>query len=143
MKTTLFLLLVGCGFSKALAQNTVVVNQQGSPAGAGHEVSIVQQGSGNSSVVNQSRTETTGTGNRVVINQSGAGNGATVNQGHGLDDSVSRSGQSVHVSQSGGGETIIDQTDGSNTIRIRQSGPATPAPSDKKKKSRSSGKPSN
>ncbi len=140
MKTTLFLLLVGCGFGKAVAQNSVVVNQQGSQPGAGHEVSVVQQGSGNSSVVNQSRT---GTGNRAVINQLGAGNVATVNQGNGQGDSVSSSGQSVNVTQSGGGETIIDQTDGSNTISIRQSSLPTPAPSDKKKKGKTGPKRSN
>lgn len=141
MKMTLFLLLMGCGFTKVLAQNTAVINQQGSLSGTGHDVSVVQEGSGNTSVVNQSKAGTPGS--RAVINQSGAGNVATVNQGNGLPDSVTSSGQSVNVTQSGAGETFINQTDGSNTISVRQSGPATPAPSGKKRKGRTNGKQSN
>lgn len=131
MKTTLLMLLMGCGFTKAVAQNSVVINQQGGSSGAGHDVSVVQQGSGNTSVVSQGSESA---GNRAVISQSGAGNVATINQGNGMGDSVSASGQSVNVSQSGGGETIINQTDGQNSIYVHQSG-LTPA--DKKKKGRS------
>lgn len=134
---------MGCGLTNVMAQNSVVINQQGSQPGAGHEVSVVQQGSGNTSVVNQSNGGTLdkSMGNRAVINQSGTGSVATVNQGNGLPDSVTSSGQSVNVTQSGSGETIINQTDGSNTISIRQSGPITvPSPVDKKKKGKTGSK---
>lgn len=120
MKTTLLMLLMGCGFTKAMAQNSVVINQQGGSSGAGHDVSVVQQGSGNTSVVNQGGTAT---GNRAMINQSGVGNTATISQGNGTGDNVSASGQSVNVAQSGGGETVINQTDGQNSIYVRQGGP--------------------
>jgi len=115
MKTTLLIsaaLLTGAG---AIAQNTAVINQSG-----GQQVSIVQSGSGNSSVINQ-RTGTTGS--RAVISQSGSGNVATVSQG----SSTGADGQSVNVTQTGNTETHIDQTDGQNNhIIINQTGGVTP-----------------
>lgn len=142
MKPTFLFLLTSCGLTNAIAQNSAVINQQGGPSGSGHEVTVVQQGNGNSSVVNQSNptTPVRSTGSRAVVNQSGTGNVATVNQGNGMGDSVTQSGQSVSVSQSGEGETIIDQTNGTNTIRVYQRGPASPPPSDPKKRGRTGNK---
>ena len=123
MKKAFFLSLAALGSAAAMAQNTAVINQQG----GSHEVSIVQQGSGNTSVVSQS---TQVSSNRAVISQSGAGNVATINQG-GTPDGSAGSQNSVTTSHSGEGETIVNQTNGGNSISVYQSGPV---PADRKKK---------
>lgn len=112
----------------AHGQNTAVVTQQK----GSHDVSVVQQGSGNTSVVNQSTTET---GNRAIISQSGSGNITTINQGNGSTDATGDSVNSVVATQSGEGETVINQTKGGNSISVYQSGAAIPAPTPDKKKS--------
>ncbi|AQG80857.1 hypothetical protein [Spirosoma montaniterrae] len=106
------------------AQNSAVINQSG-----GGQVAVSQQGSGNTSVINQSNPRP---GNTAVINQSGAGNVATVSQG----GSAGEPGQSVSVSQSGHTETHINQTDGSNSIVVNQSGEPVPATSKKKSRAK-------
>lgn len=122
-KRTACIFLMSGSFATVLAQNTAVISQQSGVSATGHDVLVVQQGQDNTSVVNQSNR---GMGNRAVIRQSGTGNVATIHQGNGLGDTLTQSGQSVHVTQSGAGETYIDQTDGQNTIRVRQRGPVTP-----------------
>lgn len=120
----------------AQAQNTATVTQ----SGTSHEVSVVQEGKGNTSVISQGQSSQGNTnGNRAVITQSGGGNVATINQG-GSDST--KPGQSVSVSQSGDSETVINQNDGTNSISIYQ-GPAkaeaardTPANGTKKRGSR-------
>ena len=103
-----------------VAQNTAVVNQSGGQ----HEVSVIQSGSGNSSVISQ---HTGTTGNRAMISQSGAGNVATVTQG---GNTTGVGGQSVNVSQTGDTETHINQTDGQNNhIIINQTGGVSPVSS--------------
>lgn len=114
MKHIFFLSLAALTTTAAIAQNTAVINQQG----GAHEVSVVQQGSGNTSVVNQSTGQTA---NRASVTQSGAGNVATINQGTG-SDSAAGSTNSVNTTQSGEGETIINQTKDGNSISVYQSG---------------------
>ena len=115
MKTILFMsaaLLTGTG---AIAQNTAVINQSG-----GQQVSVVQSGGGNSSVISQN---TGSTGNRAVVSQSGSGNVATITQG----GNTGTDGKSVSVSQTGNTETHFDQTDGQNNhIIINQTGGVAP-----------------
>ena len=123
MKNIFFLGLAALTSAAATAQNTAVITQQGSS----HEVSVAQQGTGNTSVVNQSR----GSSNSVVISQSGGSNVATINQG-GTPDGTAGSQNTVTTSQSGEGETIVNQTKDGNSISVYQSGPV---PADKKKKS--------
>lgn len=124
MKNIILLGLAALGAVSATAQNTAVVTQQGNT----HELSVVQRGSGNTSVVNQT---TAGSANRVVITQSGANNVATVNQGGESISSEANTQNTVTATQAGDGETIINQTNGGNTISVYQSGLA---PTDKKKK---------
>ncbi len=130
MKHIFFLSLAALSSAGAVAQNTAVINQQG----GSHEVSVVQQGSGNTSVVNQSAGQTA---NRASVTQSGAGNVATINQGTG-SNSAAGSQNSVNTTQSGEGETIINQTKDGNSISVYQSGaPATdPKKKGAKKKSK-------
>ncbi|WP_461065421.1 hypothetical protein [Spirosoma horti] len=109
MKTFFFLGTAMLATATASAQNTTVVNQQGS----NHEVTVVQEGIGNVSIVNQSNQAS----NRAVISQSGSGNSATINQGSQIGGG---SGQSVSISQSGASETVVNQTDGSNSISVHQ-----------------------
>lgn len=109
MKTLFFLGTAVLATATVSAQNTTVVNQQGGT----HEVTVVQEGTGNTSIVNQSNQAS----NRAVISQSGSGNSATINQG---SQTGSAAGQSVSVSQSGSSETVVNQTDGSNSISIHQ-----------------------
>jgi len=109
MKTLFFLSTAVLATASASAQNTTVVNQQGS----NHDVTVVQEGVGNTSFINQSNQAS----NRAVISQSGTGNTATINQD---SQTGSTTGQSVSVSQSGSLETVIYQTDGSNSINIHQ-----------------------
>ena len=123
MKKAFFFSFAALSSVAAVAQNTAVINQQSGP----HEVAVVQQGSGNTSVVNQSNH---GSSNSVVISQSGAGNVATITQG-GASGSTTGSQNSVTTSQSGEGETIVNQTKDGNSISVYQSGYA---PADKKKK---------
>lgn len=106
---TLFLLSTAVLATTATAQNTATVNQHGS----NNEVTIVQKGIGNSSVVSQSNQAS----KRAVISQFGSGNSAIINQG---SQAGSAAGQSVSVSQSGTSETVINQTEGSNSINIHQ-----------------------
>ncbi len=122
MKFLFFFSFVALASASSYAQNSVVISQSG-----GGQVAISQQGSGNTSVINQSGTQS---GNTAVINQSGTGNVATVSQG----GNTSEPGQSVSVSQSGHTETHINQTDGTNSIIVNQSG--EPVPASPKKKSR-------
>jgi minor curlin subunit len=123
MKKIVFVSFATLSSVAAIAQNTAVINQQG----GAQEVAIVQHGAGNTSVISQSSV---GSGNRAVISQSGAGNVATVTQG-GASDGTAGSQNSVTTSQSGEGETIINQTKDGNTISVYQSGPVS---ADKKKK---------
>ncbi|QJD81663.1 hypothetical protein [Spirosoma rhododendri] len=125
MKNIILLGLAALGAASATAQNTAVVSQQGNT----HELSVVQRGSGNTSVVNQT---TAGSSNRVVIMQSGANNVATINQGGESTSSDTSTQNTVTATQAGEGETIINQTNGGNTISVYQSGLV---PIDKKKKS--------
>lgn len=124
MKTIFFLSFAALSSATAVAQNTAIVNQQGGP----HEVSVVQKGSGNTSVINQSNGQSS---NRVSIAQSGASNVATINQGNGSDNTID-SPNSVNSTQSGEGETIINQTKDGNSISVYQSDGKT---TDRKKKS--------
>ena len=128
---------MGGSCATAQAQNTAVIHQQSSASGTGHEASVVQQGRDNTSVINQGSR---GIGNRTVIRQSGSGNVATISQGTGRGDSLSQSGQSVNVTQSGAGDVFIDQTDGSNTIHVHQSDPDAPLGPDGRKRKRANGK---
>ena len=121
MKKAFFVSFAALSSVATMAQNTAVINQQG----GGHEVAVVQQGSGNTSVVNQSNHNSA---NHAVISQSGAGNVANITQGGAGTDG---SQNSVTTSQAGEGETIINQTKDGNTISVYQSGSA---PADKKKK---------
>ena len=123
MKNAILFSLAALSSAAALAQNTAVVNQQGSQ----HEVTVVQRGSGNTSVVNQG---TRNSSNNVVITQSGGNNVATITQGTSPDGST-KPQNSVTTTQSGEGETIINQTKDSNSISVYQSGVA---PENKKKK---------
>ena len=125
MKKALFLSVAALSSLAAMAQNTAVINQQGNT----HDVSVVQRGSGNTSVVSQAASA--GSSNGVVISQSGAGNVATITQG-GMPDGTTGSKNSVTTSQSGEGETIVNQTTDGNTISVYQTGPV---PADSKKKS--------
>ena len=130
MKSILILGAMVLTVLSAHGQNTAVITQQK----GSHDVSVMQQGSGNTSVVNQSTTET---GNRAVVSQSGSGNVATINQGNGSTDATGDSVNSVVATQSGEGETVINQTKGGNSISVYQSGAVVPVPSaDKKKGSR-------
>jgi len=124
MKKALFISIAALSSAAAMAQNTVVSSQQGNT----HDVSVVQRGTGNISVISQSGA---GSSNSVVISQSGAGNVATITQG-GMPDGAMEPKNSVTTSQSGEGETIVNQTTDRNTISVYQSGPA---PTDSKKKS--------
>ena len=123
MKNLFLLSLAALSSSIAVGQNTAVINQQGGT----HEVSVVQQGSGNTSVVSQSNQASS---NRAVISQSGGSNVATITQG-GPSDGTVGSQNTVTTSQSGEGETIVNQSKDGNSISVYQSGPA---PADKKKK---------
>lgn len=123
MKGIFFLSLAALSGTTALAQNSAVINQQGGP----HEVSVVQQGSGNTSVINQSSARSS---NHVSVVQSGSGNVATINQGNGAP-STTDSQNSVNATQSGEGETIINQTKDGNSISVYQSSAKT---TDQKKK---------
>ncbi|MCX6214727.1 hypothetical protein [Spirosoma sp.] len=122
MKNFFLVGLAALSGAAASGQNKATITQEGNA----HEVSVVQQGSGNTSVINQSTTEI---GNRATVNQSGNGNVVTINQGGNDDYSAAGSKNSVNANQSGQGETIITQTNGGNTISVYQ-GPASP---DKKK----------
>ncbi|AUD05185.1 hypothetical protein [Spirosoma pollinicola] len=124
MKKAFFLSLATLSSAVAVAQNTAVINQQGSS----HDVSVVQQGTGNTSVISQANS---GSSNSVVISQSGAGNVATINQGS-LPDGYAEPKNSVTTVQTGEGVTIVNQSKGSNTISVYQSG--MPETTKKKKK---------
>ena len=105
--------------TSAVAQNTAVISQSGGQ----HGVSVVQSGSGNSSVISQNNNS----GNQASISQSGSGNVATVTQG---SNTTGTTGQSVSVLQSGNTETHINQTDGQNNhIIINQTDGAAPGAS--------------
>jgi len=127
MKNIILLGLAALSATSATAQNTAVVTQQGNA----HELSVVQRGSGNTSVVNQT---TAGSANRVVVTQSGTNNVATISQGGELTSSEANTQNTVTATQVGDGETIINQTSGGNTISVYQSGLA---PTAKKKKTSS------
>lgn len=130
MKKALFFSLTVLSGTAALAQNTATINQQGST----HDVTVVQRGTGNNSVVNQGNR---GASNSVVITQSGGNNVANITQGN--PDGSTESQNTVTTSQSGEGETIINQTKDGNTISVYQSGPAT----DNKKKKTEQKQPKN
>lgn len=123
MKKAFFASFAALSSVVAVAQNTAVISQQG----GSHEVAVVQQGSGNTSVVNQSNQTSS---NNVVISQSGAGNVATITQG-GVPDGNAGSQNSVTTMQVGDGETIVNQSKDGNSISVYQSGPL---PADKKRK---------
>ncbi|AKD57292.1 hypothetical protein [Spirosoma radiotolerans] len=124
MKKAIFLSFAALGSVAAMAQNTAVINQQGNT----HDVSVVQRGAGNTSVISQSGA---GSSNSVVISQLGGGNVATITQGS-MPDGTTGPKNSVVTSQSGEGETIVNQTNDGNTISVYQTGPA---PTDRKKRS--------
>ncbi|MBD2753145.1 hypothetical protein [Spirosoma validum] len=113
MKRIIFLGLAALSGTTALAQNSVVINQQGGP----HEVSVIQQGASNTSVINQASARPS---NHVSVVQSGSGNVATINQGN-ADTNTTDSQNSVNATQSGEGETIINQTKDGNSISVYQS----------------------
>lgn len=113
----------------AYPQNTAVITQQG----GSHGVSVSQQGNANTSVINQARPQTA---NRAVVSQSGSGNVATISQGNTSSDTTGDSAtgarHSVNTTQSGEGETIINQREGGNSISVYQSGkPPAALPTDK------------
>ena len=127
MKTFFVLSAVLLSAISAYAQNTAVINQQG----VSHDVSVSQQGNDNTSVINQASPQTA---NRAVVSQSGSGNVATINQGNATTNATGDSANSVVTSQSGEGETIINQSKGGNSISVYQSGAALPTPTATKKK---------
>ena len=117
MKTFLLFSATLFAGTSAVAQNTAVISQSGGQ----HGVSVVQSGSGNSSVISQNNNNS---GNQASISQSGSGNVATVTQG---SNTTGTTGQSVSVLQSGNTETHINQTDGQNNhIIINQTAGAVP-----------------
>lgn len=122
MKNVLLFSIAALSSTAALAQNTATINQQGNT----HEVTVVQRGTSNTSVISQGNRASS---NSAVITQSGGNNVANITQGSGPDGS-SDSQNTVVTSQSGEGKTIINQTKDGNTISVYQSGPIT----DSKKK---------
>lgn len=123
MKTLFFLSLMALNSTVGLAQNSAVINQQGTS----QEVSIIQQGTSNRAVINQSTSRSE---NRASVVQVGSGNVTTINQGNEKDSSTEAQ-NSVTVTQSGKDESIINQTTGENSIRVYQS---DNRPTDRKKK---------